>query len=331
MARVGDDRQMREMLDRRNRTDVECVARVRLVGADAALAEDDIGVPLIHDVLCRIQPLVNRRRKPSLEHDGLARTPDRTQEAKVLHIACANLENVGIGGDRIHGLDHRDLGHNGEPCLFACLGEVFQPLLLKPLECVGRGARLVRAAADELCAARFDDLRRREQLFTRLDGAGARHDHRIPVADLYAAHVDDRRCGMEFAARELVALGDGDGRLNAVHRIQRSRRELCLVADHADDLLPRALHDLRLKPLLLNGADDVFNILLRGIRVHNNNHLYRSLLFIACRVYGENTEYLQPDALLCDGIDGVAYGIRIAMRVEIEKEQIRAELRPRGA
>ena len=136
---------------------------------------------------------------------------------------------------------------------------------------------------------------------------------------------------MELTACELVALGDGDGRLNAVHRIQRSRRELCLVADHTDDFLPCALHDLRLEPLFLNGADNVFNILLRGIRVHNNYHLYRSLLFIACRVYGENAEHLQPYALLCDGVDGIAYGICIAVRVEIEKEHIRAELRPRGA
>ena len=47
-------------------------------------------------------------------------------------------------------------------------------------------------------------------------------------------------------------------------------------------------------------------------------------------MHRESAEYLQPDTLLGDGINGRAHGIRIAVRIEIEKEHIRAELRPRG-
>ena len=128
---------MREMLDRRNRTDVKRVARIGLIRADAALTENDVRIALIHDVLGGVQPLVDGRRQPALQHDGLSRASDRLQEAEVLHIACTDLQQICVGSDRIHRLDYRDLCHDGKPRLLTRLGEVLQPLLLKALERIG--------------------------------------------------------------------------------------------------------------------------------------------------------------------------------------------------
>ena len=51
VARIDDDRQMRLALEHRNRRDVERVARRRLVGANAALAQHDVVIAVRHDVL----------------------------------------------------------------------------------------------------------------------------------------------------------------------------------------------------------------------------------------------------------------------------------------
>ena len=197
---------MREVLDRRNRTDVKRIARVRLIGADAALAENDVRIALVHNVLRRIQPLVDRRRKSAFQHDGFACAPDRLEEAKILHIARADLEQIGIGGDRVHRLDDRHLRDDAQPRALTRLGEVLQSLFLQPLERIGRGARLVRAAADELRPALLDDLRRLEQLRTRLDRARARHHDGRPAADLHPRNVDHARCRVELTAYEFVTL-----------------------------------------------------------------------------------------------------------------------------
>ena len=51
VAGVDDDRQVRELLEHRHSRKVECVSRVVVVGANAALAEDDLLVAAGHDVL----------------------------------------------------------------------------------------------------------------------------------------------------------------------------------------------------------------------------------------------------------------------------------------
>ena len=90
------------------------------------------------------------------------------------------------------------------------------------------------------------------------------------------------------------------------------------------------LHNLCLEPLLLDGTNDALNIRLCGIEFIMTTMVSAPLLFVVCHMHRESAEYLQPDTLLGDGINGCAHGIRIAVRIEIEKEHIRAKLRPRG-
>src|SRR5215831_6954071 len=66
-------------------------------GSDAALAEHDLGVAGLEDVLGGEEELVDGRRRPALEKHGPARFADFFQQWIVLHVAGADLQDVRVG------------------------------------------------------------------------------------------------------------------------------------------------------------------------------------------------------------------------------------------
>ena len=101
MARIDDHREMRLALEHRNRRDVERVARRRLVGANPALAQHDVVIPVRHDVLGRHQQFFNRRRQAALEQHGSPHATELGEQREVLHVARADLQHVGVLGDQV--------------------------------------------------------------------------------------------------------------------------------------------------------------------------------------------------------------------------------------
>ena len=96
VRRIGDDRQMRKFFDDRNGGDVECVARVGLKGADAALAENHVVIAAGQDVFGAEEKFFDRGGQAALEKDGFADFAEGAEEKVVLHIARADLENVDV-------------------------------------------------------------------------------------------------------------------------------------------------------------------------------------------------------------------------------------------
>ena len=80
--------------------------------------------------------------------------PTSLRSEKFWAVARADLKDVGVLRDDAHLVRLEHLGHDGEPGLLARLGEQPEPLLLEPLERVGRGARLERSAAQQVGASR---------------------------------------------------------------------------------------------------------------------------------------------------------------------------------
>ena len=75
VAGVGDDGQVRQVVQHRHGVEVEGVAGAGLEGADAALAQDDVVVALAHYVLGGHEQLIDRAGHAALEQDrglGLA-------------------------------------------------------------------------------------------------------------------------------------------------------------------------------------------------------------------------------------------------------------------
>ena len=66
VTRVDDDGQVRQLLEHRHSRKVERVSRVVIVGADAALAEDNLLVAAGHDILCAHQKLLKGAGKTAL-------------------------------------------------------------------------------------------------------------------------------------------------------------------------------------------------------------------------------------------------------------------------
>ncbi len=104
MRGIDNHRQMRNAAHRRDGGEIERVARVLGKSADASFAQHDRVVAFRHNVLGGEQPFVEHRRHATLEQDGEFRTAGASQERKVLHVARADLNHVGMFFDQIHTL-----------------------------------------------------------------------------------------------------------------------------------------------------------------------------------------------------------------------------------
>ena len=69
---------------------------VVLIGPDTPLAEHDVGVVAVEDVLGGEEEFVDRRAHASLEQGRLARVANGLEELIILHVPGADLEDVGV-------------------------------------------------------------------------------------------------------------------------------------------------------------------------------------------------------------------------------------------
>jgi hypothetical protein len=167
VRRVDDDRQVRQRVHHRHGADVQGVAGGGLEGPDAALAQHDVEVAALGDVLGGHQPLLVRRGQPALEHHRLAHPADRLQQREVLHVAGADLQHVGVLRDDRDVLGVDDLGDDraarcaraprrgspgpSRPSPWKAYGEV--PRLVRPPRSIVAPAATAMSAAAKVCSA----------------------------------------------------------------------------------------------------------------------------------------------------------------------------------
>ncbi len=272
VAGVHDDRQVRQAVDHRHGGDVEGVAGGLLERPDAALAQDDVEVAALRDVLRGHEPLLVGRGHAALEHDRLAGAADGLEEREVLHVAGADLEHVGPLSDQrdVSGVDH--LGHHGQARLGAYVGEDPQALLAQSLEGVRRGARLVGASSEQRRAGGLGHLRGLQRLLGRLDGARAGDEGERARPDRDVPDADRRRLGVVLPADELVGLGDPDDLLHARHHAQVEALERDDVADQSDDRALHAAADEGAATRAFDARDDGVDVLGGGAGAHHDDH-----------------------------------------------------------
>src|SRR3990172_32752 len=273
VAGVADDRQMAQPLDHRYCVHVEGEAGGRLVGADAALAEDDVGVAVGEDVRGGEQPLLDRRPHAALEEHGLVRLADLVQEGEVLHVAAANLEDVGVAGDEVDVAGVHHLGDDGQAGLGAGFGEDLEALFAVTTEGVGATAGLEGAAAQDMGAGGLHRPRRLHDVLLRVHRTGTRHHHQAAVADLQRPHLHDRVLLLHLAAGELEGLADADDGVDAVKDGELVEQLRVDGAEHGDDVALNAADQVVLEPQLSDVLLDGQYLGFGGLCLHYDDHL----------------------------------------------------------
>ena len=101
-----------------------------------------------------------------------------------------------------------NFGHNRHTCFLFRFQQKFQALGAHPLECIRRGARFERAAAQNVGTRFFYIARDGQNLFAAFHRAGPCEKLEIPAADFYAVHINHRIIGVEFAVGVFIRLGN---------------------------------------------------------------------------------------------------------------------------
>src|SRR6266516_6523465 len=105
---------MRQLLDEGNGTDIHRVARDLLKGTNAALTENHVAIALRKDVFCGQQPFFDGGRHTAFEHYRFACATYFIEEHVVLHIASADLQDIGVFTDHGNIGGGHDLGNHGQ-------------------------------------------------------------------------------------------------------------------------------------------------------------------------------------------------------------------------
>ena len=199
------------------------------------LAQDDPGVALGHDVLHGHEPLIQGGVHAPLQHDGPVHRPGPAQQGVILHVAGADLDDVGVLGHLLQGVVVHGLGDDEEPGFLAHLVQDFKPRFPHALVAVRRGAGLVGAAPEYLGPLGLDQAGDGEGLGFAFDGAGPGHDHEAAVPDGHAVgKADDGVLPLHLPAYQLVGLGHGDGPGDAGHVQEEGGIQRAGVAQDAD-------------------------------------------------------------------------------------------------
>ena len=170
---------------------------------------------------------------PRLSMHRLLHLAHGLKQTVVLHVARADLQNVGVLGHHGHRLDRHHLGDDGQPGLLTGFGQVFKPLEAESLEVVGAGARLEGAAAQHLGPGLLDGMGDLDDLLAALDAARSRHHDDLLPADLHltAGNVEDGVVWAGGAAAEFVGFLDAQRVGDAFHGVKMLAGDLCQIAD----------------------------------------------------------------------------------------------------
>ncbi len=247
VAGVDEDGQVAELLYGGNDAEVEGVARVIGKGAHAALAEDDFVVALAHDVFGGHQEFVERGAHAAFQQHGHAQAAGVLEQRKVLHVAGADLDDVGPLGNELERFVVDGFGDDAQSEAVANFGHDLEGFDAEALECVRRGARLVGAAAEELRAGCGDLFGDGKGLLAALDGAWAGDNGEIAAADggVGSGEADDGVFFFYVAAGELVGLGDTNDFGDAGHLFEVAAVDFALVAGDSDGGALGAGHRVR--------------------------------------------------------------------------------------
>ncbi len=180
MGRVGDNAQLRLLLQRRRPHYIERVARNRLERPDPPLAENHRLGSGRQRMLGRAGPLLHRRRHAPLQQHRHSAGPRLLQQRKVLHGTGSDLDHCNVPGGKLHiaRIDH--LAYKLQSVVARNLRSHQHTVLARPLIIVRRRARFVGSGPHIAQTFRRNAGKNRGHLFLGLDPARP-GDNRKPL------------------------------------------------------------------------------------------------------------------------------------------------------
>ena len=235
---IDEDGQVAALLDGGNDGKIEGVAGEVGEGAHAALAEHDVVVALGEDVFGGHEKFVERGGHAALEKDGKFGAAGALEEREILHVARADLDDVGVFLDEVQGFVVDGFGDDAEAELLADMREDFQAREAESLERVRRSTRLIGAAAEKADAGGLELLGNGEALLFGFDGAWSGDHGDVRAADEDVAgrrgDFDDGVFFFHVAGDEFVGLGDRDALDDAGHGFECAEVDSARIAGDAD-------------------------------------------------------------------------------------------------
>src|ERR1035437_4963387 len=225
---VRDNRQVGEFLDHRNGGEILGVARVGFKGTDAALAENHVVIAAGQDVLGGEQEFLDGGRDAAFEQHGFGLLAEFAQQVEVLHIARADLNDVGVFREQRDLRLVHDFADHQQAVAVGGGAEHLKTLAAEALELIRRTAGLEGSAADHAGAGAGGQLGALLARVAILHAARAGHDNYRVAADGERADAHDGAAGPEPAAGEFVGRDDAVGFLDALHDFKDGEVELVL-------------------------------------------------------------------------------------------------------
>src|SRR6266404_6023325 len=185
VAGINDDGQVAEALDGRHDAEIECVAGVIGESPHSALAENYVVVALAHDVLGGHEKFFERCRDAAFQQDGFAGASGALEQREVLHVAGADLDDIGVLVDEVERLVIDGFSDDEQSEAVADFGHDLQTFFAQALKGIRGSARFVRSAAKELGSGTGDALGDFERLIASLDAARAGDDGEVGASDGY--------------------------------------------------------------------------------------------------------------------------------------------------
>ena len=270
---------MTAFLDGRNDGEIKRVAGEIGEGAYAAFAEHHVVVALGEDVLGGHEKFVEGGGHAALQKYRKLGAAGTLEEREILHVARADLDDVGILFDEVEGFVVDSFGDDAEAELLADVRKNFQASKAEPLERVRRSARLVGAAAEKADAGSLELLGDGEALFFGFDGAGP-SDHRdVRTADKDVARgrgdLDDGVFLLHVAGDQFVGLGNRDALDDAGHGFECAEVDGTGIAGDTNGRAAGAGDRVGFEAEGFDAIANGANLLFGGVGLHDYEHGWR--------------------------------------------------------
>ena len=274
VAGIDEDGQVAAFLYRGNDGEIKSVAGEIGEGADAALAENDVVVAFAHDVFGGHQEFVESGGHAAFEEHGFFGAAGTFEQRKILHVACADLDDVGVFIDEVERFVVDGFGDDAKTVGVADFSEDFEASFAQTLKAVRRSARLVGASTKEADAGGLELRGGGQALLFGFDSAGSSNHGEMRSTDedvsRGSGNADNGVFLLNVATDQFVGLGDGNAFDDAGHGFENAEIDGTIVAGDADGGAASAGNGVGLEAESLDAVTDVLNLLFGGVGLHND-------------------------------------------------------------